>query len=286
MRSNLWLSRSFQASAWLVASVLFFILFFLIVESAELVNEIGFMRLFQDARWNPTEDHFRLTPMILGSLYVAGGAILLAAPLGIATALYSQFYAPKPLARLYRGLMELLAGIPSVVFGLWGLVVLVPWIASWAPPGASVLAGILVLALMILPLVALTSDEALKRVPVHYINSAMAMGLSRWGIIRRIALPVAMPGVLSGIILQTGRALGETMAILMVCGNVVQVPSSWFQPVRTLTANIALEMAYAVDQHRAALFVSGLLLLLVTVGLFIAVNAATRPHTQTLKNPE
>ncbi len=205
--------------------------------------------------------------MLLGSLYVAAGAVLLATPLGIAVALFGRFYAPAVLAQGYRGLMELLAGIPSVVFGFWGLMVIVPAIGRWVPPGASVLAGVLVLALMILPLVALTADAALAKVPVHYLRSATALGVSRWGMIRRIALPVALPGILSGVVLQSGRALGETMAVLMVCGNVVQLPGSWFEPVRTLTANIALEMAYATGTHRTALFVSGLLLLLLTIAL-------------------
>ena len=166
--------------------------------------------------------------------------------------------------------------MPSVVFGFWGLLVLVPWIARLAPPGASVLAGMLVLALMILPLVALTADAALAQVPQQYLRGAAAMGLSRWGTIRKITLPVAMPGILSGVVLQTGRALGETMAVLMVSGNVVQVPSSWFQPVRTLTANIALEMSYAVDQHRTALFVSGLLLLILTIVLVVIADRFRR----------
>ena len=272
MRTNLWLTHSLRLAAWLAASVLLFILLFLLQESSPLISEIGLGPFFQAEGWYPQEGAFQLTPMLLGSLFVAGGAVLLATPMGIIVALFGQFYAPPTVARLYRGLMELLAGVPSVVFGFWGLVVLVPFISRLAPPGASLLAGALVLALMILPLVALTADAALASVPQQYMRGAAAMGLSRWGTIRHITLPVATPGILSGVVLQTGRALGETMAVLMVCGNVVQVPSSWFEPVRTLTANIALEMSYAVDQHRTALFVSGLLLLLLTITLVVVAN--------------
>lgn len=172
--------------------------------------------------------------------------------------------------------METLAGIPSVVYGLWGLMVLVPAIARIGPPGQSVLAGVLVLALMILPTIALVSDAALGAVPETHLRGAAAAGLSRWAIVRSIALPSARSGILTGTLLGTGRALGETMAVVMVTGNVVQVPDSLLAPVRTLTANIALEMAYATDAHRAALFVSGLVLALLTIGLVAAVDRIER----------
>jgi len=163
-----------------------------------------------------------------------------------------------------------MAGIPSVVYGLWGLLVLVPWINQWAPPGASWLAGSLVLALMVLPLALLVTDTALGQLPAAWWRAGHAMSLSRLGMLRRVLLPAAAPSILSGVVLQFGRALGETMAVLMVCGNVVQWPHSVFDPVRTLTANIALEMAYATGDHRVALFVSGLLLMAVTA-LLLAV---------------
>ncbi|MFV2057759.1 MAG: phosphate ABC transporter permease subunit PstC, partial [Thiohalomonadales bacterium] len=266
---------SLQLASVLSASVLLFILYFLLRESAPLLNEIGVGSFF-DKDWYPLDGEYGLTSMLLGSLYVALGAVLLATPLGVIVAVFGQYYAPPVVARIYHGMIELLAGIPSVVYGLWGLTMLVPWITGWAPPGASVLAGIIVLAMMILPLVVLTADAALAKVPANYLRSAEALGLSRWAMIYRIALPVAMPGISSGVVLQSGRALGETMAILMVTGNVVQIPSSWFQPVRTLTANIALEMSYAIGDHRLALFVSGLLLLLLTVALVSIANHLRR----------
>jgi len=267
-----------QISALLAASVAAFIMYFLLRESAPLLTDVGVAAFLGDS-WFPLDNEFGILPMLVGSLYVAAGAVILAAPLGILVAIFSLYYAPASIARAYHGVIELLAGIPSVVYGLWGLTVLVPWITNWIPPGASVLAGIIVLAMMILPLVVLTTHAALQKVPSQYLHSAEALGLSRWGIIYRIALPVAAPGILSGIVLQSGRAIGETMAIVMVTGNVVQFPSTWFQPVRTLTANIALEMSYAVGDHRLALFVSGLLLLTITVALVVVSNYLQRRHS-------
>lgn len=204
------------------------------------------------------------------------GAVLLAAPVGILSAVFCQFYAPEPVAAAYRRLMELLAGIPSVVYGLWGLVVLVPLIARLEPPGPSLLAGILVLSLMILPTQALMADAALAAVPSSYLQGAAALGLSRWATVRGVVFPAARSALLAGAILQSGRAVGETMVVLMVTGNVVQAPSSLFHPVRTLTANIALEMAYALGDHRSALFVNGLLLLAMVVALVAAADLLRR----------
>ena len=158
-------------------------------------------------------------------------------------------------------MIELLAGIPSVVFGLWGLVVLVPLIGRWHPPGPSLLAGILILAVMILPTIMLVAQASMAQVPSSYLHTATALGLSRWTMIRYIILPTARSGIVTGVLLGVARALGETMAMLMVCGNVVQIPSHLFDPIRTLTANMALEMGYALGQHRSALFVSGLMLM-------------------------
>jgi len=161
----------------------------------------------------------------------------------------------------------LLAGIPSVVFGFWGLTTLVPLINQLHPPGASLLAAILVLTLMILPTITLTAYSALMAVPVEFLRNAAALGLSRWGMIHGVAFPAARAGIVAGIILAMGRAIGETMAVLMVAGNVVQYPDGLFDPIRTLASNIVLEMAYAMGDHRAMLFVSGLLLMLMLMML-------------------
>lgn len=205
--------------------------------------------------------------MLIATLATSAGAILVAGPLGVASAIFSRFYAPPAISGAFRRMLALLAGIPSVVFGLWGLTVLVPLIAQWQPPGASLLAGVLILAFMVLPTITLTADAALNAVPESYLRGANALGISRTGIILKVAIPAVRSGIIGGILLATARALGETMAVLMVAGNVVQVPASIFDPIRVLTANIALEMAYATSDHRAALFVSGLALMLLVLSL-------------------
>ena len=240
---------------------------FLIKEALPVLRQVGLMRFFRDASWHPAENLYNFIPMLWGTLLVTAGAVLVATPLGILSAVFCQYYAPPPIAGLYRRLIELLAGIPSVVYGFWGLVVLVPLIGRLQPPGTSLLAGIAILTLMILPTIALTANASFAKVPPEYLQGAAALGLSRWATVRGVVFPAAKSGLFTGLILGTGRAIGETMAVLMVCGNVVQTPKSLFSPMRTLTANIALEMAYAMGNHRSALFVSGLLLMAIIVAL-------------------
>ncbi|SCY66020.1 phosphate ABC transporter membrane protein 1, PhoT family [Nitrosospira sp. Nl5] len=256
-----------RTAAGLSATVVLLILLFLAFESWPALRHISLARFFTDPSWHPVEGMYNLAPMLSGTLSAASGALLLATPLGVASALFIAYYASPRTAGIYRRLVELLAGIPSVVFGFWGLTTLVPLINQLHPPGASLLAGILILTLMILPTIALTAHAALLGVPGEYLRGAAALGISRWGIIRGVALPSAKTGIVAGVMLAAGRAIGETMAVLMVTGNVVQHAGSLFDPVRTLAANIALEMAYAMDNHRAALFVSGLTLMLLVMAL-------------------
>ena len=268
-----WVLRSAAAIA---GTIVMLIVVFLIVEALPVLHHVGLLRFFTDPSWYPTEGLYNLTPMLLGTLFAMTGSVLVATPLGIFSAVFCHYYAPSALARPYRRLIELLAGIPSVVYGFWGLVVLVPLIAEIQPPGPSLLAGILILTIMILPTIALMADASLANVPQQYLRGAAALGLPRWATIRNVVFPAAKSGLFTGVILETGRAIGETMAILMVCGNVVQIPSSIFDPIRTLTANIALEMAYALGDHRAALFVSGLVLMAMIVALALAAEWVSR----------
>jgi len=248
------------AAAVVVAGILALIVAFLFREALPVVAHIGPVRFFQDDGWYPTDHRFGLAPMLSASVLLAAGAIVVATPLGVASALFCRFYAPPFLARPYRWTVVLLAGIPSVVLGLWGLTVIVPLIGWWQPPGASLLAGMVVLSLMIVPTVALTTEAALAAIPPSYMSGAAALGLSREATIIGVAFPAERSSIAAGILLATARALGETMAVLMVSGNVVQTPTSPFDSVRALTANIALEMAYATGDHRSALFLSGLIL--------------------------
>ena len=268
-----WLLRG---TAAIVGTIVLLIVAFLVVEALPALYHIGLLRFFTDPSWHPTEGFYNLTPMLWATLFAMAGSVLIATPLGILSAVFCHYYAPLALARPYRRLIELLAGIPSVVYGFWGLVVLVPLIAEILPPGPSLLAGILVLTIMILPTIALMADASLANVPQQYLRGAAALGLSRWATIRGVVFPAAKSGLFTGVILGTGRAIGETLAILMVSGNVVQTPSSIFDPIRTLTANIALEMAYALGDHRAALFVSGLVLMAMIVALAVSAEWISR----------
>ncbi len=242
-------------------SLLLLVFGFLLEEAIPIIKQIGVSRFFTDSGWFPTEASFELLPMIWGTLSVTLGAMFLAGPLGVTSAVFCHFYAPPSVGKVYRFMIGLLAGIPSVVFGFWGLVVLVPMIGAWHPPGPSLLAGTIILSLMIIPTIMLVTYSSISQLPIEYMQSATALGFRKCSLIWRILLPSIRSGIITAVLLGMARALGETMAILMVCGNVVQIPSHVFDPIRTLTANIALEMAYALGTHRSALFVSGLFLL-------------------------
>jgi phosphate transport system permease protein len=269
----LWVLRACAAVAGVVVLL---IAVFLVLESLPVLRHVGIAAFFTDADWHPADKLYNLTPMLWSTLFATTGAVLVATPLGILAAVFCHYYAPPRLAGGYRRVIELLAGIPSVVYGFWGLVNLVPLIAWLRPPGTSLLAGILILTVMILPTIALMADAALANVPKAYLQGAAALGLTRWATIRGVVFPAARSGLFTGVILETGRAIGETMAVLVVTGNVVQTPRSPFEPVRTLTANIALEMAFALGDHRSALFVSGLLLLGLIVALTVAAEIISR----------
>jgi len=276
-RLLMWLVRCCAAIA---GAIVLLIVVFLVVESLAALDHVGLRRFFSDASWHPASGAARgtynLTPMLWGTLFATAGAVLVATPLGIGSALFCHYYAPPLVARVYRRLIELLAGIPSVVYGFWGLVVLVPLIGRLQPPGPSLLAGVVILSMMIVPTIALMADAALANVPPEYLRGAAALGLSRWSTVWGVVFPAARSGLFTGVILGTGRAIGETMAILMVCGNVVQTPNSLFAPIRTLTANIALEMGFAMGDHRSALFVSGLVLMAMIVVLVAAAEVSSK----------
>ncbi len=266
------LSRSDFILVWILrvlavvaAAITALIIIFVVMESFPILKSIGPFPFFSGNSWHPQERLYNLVPMLAASLLASFGAIIIAAPLGIFSGLFCRFYAPPAVALIYRRLFELLGGVPSVVYGFWGLTVLVPWIGEKFPPGSSLLAGIIILAIMVLPTMSLASDSTFATVPPQYLSGAAALGFSRLRTIVSVILPCVRPSLFSALILQAGRAIGETMAILMVTGNIVQLPESIFSPVRTLTANMALEMAYASDGHRSALFVSGFILILMII---------------------
>jgi phosphate transport system permease protein len=233
------------------------------VEAGRLVS------FFTDEQWQPgsaRDPQFGVVPMLVGSVLVTLLAVGLATPVGVASAVFHRFYAPPVLERWNRRLLEMLIGVPAVVFGFWGLMTVVPLIVRLAPetPGQSLLAGGIVLALMILPIVTLTTQAALQAVPRAQMLAAAGLGLGRARTIWAIALPAARGGIGTGVLLSLARAIGETMAVVLVCGNIPQIPSSLFDPIRPVTATIALEMGYATASHKALLFCAALVLVLFT----------------------
>jgi phosphate transport system permease protein len=248
-------------AAAIAGALIGLILFVVLAGAMPALSNVGLERFVTDQSWHPTSDQFNLVPLIVGTFLVAAGALALACPIGLAVAVFVTFYAPPSIATVYRRLMELFAGVPSVLFGLWGLVVLVPLIAKLSPPGASLLAAILVLTLMVLPTIMLIAATSLSSVPVEHLHGTRALGFSRASTIIKVIIPAARNGLAAAAVLGAGRAVGETMAVMMVAGNVIKIPDSIFDPVRTLSANIALEVAYAIDLHRSALFVSALVMI-------------------------
>ena len=266
--------------AAIAGSIVVIIAIFVVKESIPAMTHIGGSRFLTDESWHPADDaprgQFNLLPILLGTVLSSMGAICVAAPLGVLSAVFCQFYAPLRVARWYRMIIELMAGVPSVVFGLWGLVVLVPIVASIHPPGQSLVTGIIILTLMILPTVVLLTDAAFSSVLHSYRQGAAALGLSRATTVLSVMIPAAWSGIVNAVLLGLVRALGETMAVVMVCGNVVRLPKGLFDPVRTLTGTIALEMGYARGDHRASLFFCGMVLLILVAVLVASIEIANR----------
>lgn len=266
------------------AGIMFLVCVFVARESWQAFGsgegDFQLSNLVTDDDWSPKSQQFNLVPMIVGSLLATIGSAFLAAPLGIGVAIFLNYYAPRSVSWTVRRLIEMMAGVPSVVYGLWGMSVLVPLIAIYSPleQGQSLLAGILILAFMTVPTIIVASDAAIQAVPASHIRGAAALGLGRSATVWSIVVPSARFGLISAVILQFARAIGETMAVLMVCGNVVQTPNSIFAPVCTLTANIALEMGYADDHHRSVLFLSGLVGLAVVTVLMFTANLISKPR--------
>jgi phosphate transport system permease protein len=228
--------------------------------------------------WCPDRETFGIFPMMIGTLLVTLLSMLISVPLAILVASFLAEVAPSAMRNTLRPAVELLAGIPSVVYGFVGLMVLVPFIRiHFEPPGFSLLAGSIVLAIMALPTIITISEDAIRAVPKTYKEASLALGATHWQTIKNMILPAARSGILAGAVLGSGRAIGETMAVIMVLGNVVAIPDSVFDPIRTLTANIALEMGYAPHgPHRQALFATGIVLFVMTSILIIIARRLMR----------
>jgi phosphate transport system permease protein len=223
--------------------------------------KIGVLDFLTGQKWKPGNDIFGVLPMIMSSLYVTAGALVIGVPPGILTAIYLSRFAKPKMVKLLRPAVSLLAGVPSVVYGFFGLTVLVPAIREmFGGSGSSILAASLLLGMMILPTVISLSESALNAVPSSYYEGALALGATHERTVFRVVLPAAKSGVMAGVVLAIGRAIGEAMAVMMVAGNQARMPAGILKGVRTLTSNIALEMGYAADLHREALIATGVVL--------------------------
>ena len=239
---------------------------FLFANGIPAMSEIGFLDFLTGKMWKPNNDIYGIFPMIVGSLYVTAGAIIVGVPIGILTAVFMAFYCPKQIYKPLKTATELLAGIPSVVYGFFGLVVLVPIIRQlgrdlgFGGNGSSMLTASLLLGMMILPTIIGLTESSLRAVPTQYYEGAVALGATHERAIFRVVLPAAKSGTIAAIVLGVGRAIGETMAVIMVAGNQARMPQGIFRGIRTLTANIVIEMGYATDLHREALIATGVVL--------------------------
>jgi phosphate ABC transporter permease protein PstC len=248
--------------------ILALITIFVFSEGLPLINRYGWSSFIYGMHWAPTRGLFGIWPMIVGTLEVTLGALLLGVPVSILVALYLAEFAEADTRRLLKPLIELLAAIPSVVYGFIGMVVVVPFVREWlGGTGFSVLSASVILAVMILPTVISIAIDAILAVPPTYREGALALGATPWQTAIRVVLPAARSGLITAVILGMGRAMGETMAVIMVAGNAVVVPGWPTDPCRTLTSNIAIEMAYATGRHQQALFATGVVLFLMILAL-------------------
>ena len=255
---------------------------FLFANGIPAMKEIGFMEFLTGERWKPTNEIFGILPMIMGSIYVTAGAIILGVPIGILTSIFMAKYCPKKIYPVLKGATELLAGIPSVVYGFFGLVVLVPLIRDicqkfhWGGNGSNILTASILLGMMILPTIIGVTESAIRSVPAHYYEGALALGATHERSIFSVVLPAAKSGVVAGIVLGIGRAIGETMAVIMVAGNQARMPAGIVRGVRTLTANIVLEMGYAAGLHREALIATAVVLFVFILLINLSVSLLNR----------
>lgn len=234
---------------------------FLFANGVPAMVEIGIPDFLLGTTWRPANDIYGIFPMIIGSIYVTAGALVFGVPAGLLTAIFLSRFASAKVAAFLKPGVELLAGIPSVVYGFFGLMIIVPFIRLNAPGnGLSLLAASILLGIMILPTVITVAKNALDAVPQSYYEGALALGATHERSVLRVLVPAAISGIMAGVVLGIGRAIGETMAVVMVAGNQPIIPASIFDGVRTMTANIVLEMGYAADLHRGALIATGVVL--------------------------
>jgi phosphate transport system permease protein len=268
-----WVEWGLFATAISSILIIVLIIAFVFKEGLPAITSYGFFNFIFGMDWSPSNDQFGIFPMIIGTLEITGLSLLMAIPLGLLCAIFLAEVAPASMRRILNPTVQTLAGIPSVVYGFFGLILLVPFMrVHFGGSGFSMFTASLILTVMILPIIVSVSEDAIRSIPSEYKEASLALGATHWQTIKNVIFPAAIPGVITSVILGMGRAIGETLAIIMVAGNVVQIPGSIFDPVRALTSNIALEMGYATGLHYNALFATGIVLIFMIIILLVIAN--------------
>ncbi len=250
---------------------------FLFANGLPAMAEIGFGEFIFGMKWMPSNDVYGIFPMIMGSIYVTLGAVVIGVPIGILMAIFMAKFCPKKLYNILKPGVDLLAGIPSVIYGFFALVVLVPFVRNnIGGDGNSMLTASILLGMMILPTIIGVSESAIRAVPDSYYEGALALGATHERSVFFAVMPAAKSGVLAGVVLGIGRAIGETMAVIMVAGNQARMPEGILKGVRTLTTNIVMEMGYAADLHREALIATGVVLFVFILLINLSFNLLKR----------
>lgn len=268
----------FLAALTSIAAVLL-ICFFLFANGIPAMSKIGLFDFLLGKNWSPNDipPAFGIFPMILGSIYITGGAVIIGVPIGILTAIFLARFCSPRIYKILKPAVELLAGIPSVVYGFFGLVLIVPLVRTiFGGSGSSILTASILLGIMILPTVIAVSESSIRAVPEHYYEGALALGASHERSVFFAVLPAAKSGVLAAVVLGIGRAIGETMAVIMVAGNQARMPAGILKGIRTLTSNIVLEMGYAAELHREALIATGVVLFVFILLINLSFSILTR----------
>ena len=275
--------ESFMKAVFLIAAcasilAVALICVFLFANGVPAMTEIGVFDFLLGQTWRPGNDIYGIFPMILGSIYVTAGAIVVGVPIGLLTAIFMARFCPAKLYGILKPAVELLAGIPSVVYGFFGMVVIIPLVRQifHLSTGDVMLTACLLLGIMILPTIITTSEAAIRAVPNSYYEGSLALGATHERSVFFAVLPAAKSGVLTGVVLGIGRAIGETMAVIMVAGNQPRMPEGLLKGVRTMTANIVLEMGYASGLHREALIATGVVLFVFILLINLALSLLKR----------
>ena len=271
------IEKTLMLIAYSSIAILFIITFFIFKEGVPFIFREGLGTILGGVEWRPTKGEFGILPMVVGSLLVTAGALVIGVPLGLSCAIFLVEFSKPKVRRILKPAIELLAGIPSVVYGFLGVILLVPLIRQYiGGPGLSLLAGSIILGIMILPTIISISIDVLEAVPKSYREGSIALGATTTQTVTMVTLKAARSGIITAVILGMGRAIGETMAVIMVTGNAVAFPGSILDSIRTLTSNIGIELAYASGDHQEALFATGVVLFVMIMVLNLAASMTRR----------